>query len=606
MKGKKTIKLSLIVVLCGVAFSCAHQSKMDNPSFREYFENTYSFNYSDSLGRVPAAAPNCTNNMKYILLKRNRSKSMAEMIKAQDLDGIKGMFWDSHDAERQQSKIPYSAWYRKLRRLNKSNHVPAFFQTENKITGDVDTFSTIIKVVDDDVSFNAQEKEALEDVLGWVDHVNDYHARFDQVVEYGFEVRSTLNRLKDYLNNDRKMTRSSFPRDVSVPVVNKDGEVIESEIHFETIDDLKDYINDKEKEVVLTFSQNIFDEYFKKSRIYDVMIDQAVYFRRLELVQERLNNIPVAKLSDDQMALKEIIKEVMDNPLTHPRMDAAQYIRKREKAAEFWATLRFWKSKRVEKQAKYTIPTEVLKQAKAVSPYGVMIRSMALVTVVTTPLTIIYNDNPWVQYVSNSITNKINDFIVFTLGMPSSPLSACYKTERQWSIEEGSTMNSFLESHLSRFTTYQRIDPTYDPDKDPEYIKKKVELQSMCLKMRLDYKAADRHKANKDLLDEHGYRFAAHMVLMDLVDQQYDDEELSEALYAYFEENEVFEDEEAAQKKLDFIRTRTSEEFVTQIQQYQQDVKALTPRIQNGEFDVYYPSTDEFFDSIDKYREQSE
>ena len=586
--------------------SCAHNKEALDQEMIDHLQARYGHHYESQSIRTPAAASDCTNSMKYILLKRNRSKNMAELIKKGDLVGIKEMFWNSHDLERQTGRIPYSKWYRKLRRLNKSHHVPALFQTKNKVVGDIDTFSTIIKVADDDLDFNSHEIGAMDDVLKWVEHVQGYRERFDKVVEYGFEVRSTLNRLNDRVKNDRNFKKENFPKDVSVPIVGKNGELMESDIFFDTLDDLKEFINEKEKEVVLTFSQNIVDEIFKKSRIYDVIIDQAVFYRRLELVMERFNSIPKAKLSDDQLALKEIIEETMGNSLNQPRRDAAAHVRKKERSSEFWATLRFWKSKRVEKDAKYKIPAEVLKQAKSVSPYGTMVKSMALLTAITTPLTIIYNDNAWVQYVTSSINNRFNDFIVYTLGLPSPALSACYKSERSWSIEEGSTMNSFVESHLSRYTAYQRIDSTYNPEADPEYMKKKLELQSMCLKMRLDYKSADRHAANKELLDDHGYRFAAHLLLADLVTQQYGDDELGELLYHYFEEQEVFENTERAQEMLETIRSKTSDEFISQIQKYQEDVKSLTPRIQSGQFKVYYPSTDEFFETIDQYLEGSE
>ncbi len=595
-----------IASFCGLlAFSCAHKGYLDQEKI-QHFKESYGYSYPSQTDRVPAAAtPQCSSSMRYILLKRGRSKTMAQMIKDGDLSGIKSMFWEAHNSEVLKEKIPYTPWYRKLRRLNKSHHVPALFQSKNKVVGDVDTFSTIIKVVDDSLDFGEHEKAALEDVLGWVDHVQQYKSRFNQVLEYGLEVRSTLNRLKDNIKNDRRFLKDNFPKDVSVPIVNKDGEIVDSEIFFDSIDDLKEFINEKEKEVTLTFSQNIMDEYFKKSRIYDVMVDQAVYFRRLELVSERLNTIPKGKLSDDQLALKELIEEVMTDSLNRPRKDAALFVRKKERSAELWAALRFWKSKRVEKHAKYQIPTKVLEQAKSVSPYGIMLRSMAVVTIVTTPLTIIYNDNPWVQYMTSSIENRISDFMIYTLGLPTLSLSNCYKTERSWSIEEASTMNSFLESHLSRYTAYQRVDPSYNPDEDEEYLKKKVELQAMCLKMRMEYKSADRHLANKVLLDEHGYRFASHMVLIDLASEEFDNPQLGELLYSYFEQSEVFEQTDKAANTLEAIRALSSDKFVAQLKQYQEDAAVASTHVRDGNMNIYYPDSDSFFEIIEQYKDES-
>ncbi len=603
MSFKGNLILSLLSI-CAV-FSCSHQQALDEDQ-AIHFKRSYGFDYQRSERTPAAATENCSTSMKYILVKRNRSKGMAQLIKDGDLDGLKLMIHNSHDGERLDKPIPYTAWYRKLRRMNKSHHVPALFQSKNKLVGDVDTFSTILKVVDDDITFGEHEKAAMEDILSWAEHIQQYQQRLNKVIEYGFEVRSTLNRLKDHLKNDKSFAKRNFPKDVSVPMVDKEGRVIESEIYFESVDDLKEFINEKEAEVVLTFSQNMFDEVFKKSRIYDVLVDQAVYYRRLELVMERLNSIPKGKLSDDQVALKDILEEVMANPVNRPRADAALFVRKKERSAELWASLRFWKSKRVEKDAKYKIPDKVLEQARAVSPYGLMIKSMAVVTLVTTPLTIIYNDNPWVQYMTSSIENRISDFMVFTLGLPTSSLSACYKSERSWSIEEASTMNSFLESHLGRYTAYQRIDPSYDPEDDEEYMKKKVELQAMCLKMRMEFKSADRHLANKELLGEHGYRFASHMVLIDLARSDYQDEELGELMYQYFEESEILENSGNAARIMEQIRAHSDDDFVTKLKQYQEDVDVAVSRVKDGSMDIYYPDSDKFFEIIEEYKDAGE
>lgn len=556
--------------------------------------------------RAPASdsvKTGCMDGMKYFLAKSKRSKTIAGLIKDNDLDGLKSLMWKSLQEERQVKKIPYSPWYRRLRRLNQSFHVPAFFQTANKVTGDVDTFSTIIKVVDDSADFGADEKQALEDVLGWIGHVERYHDRFNQVIDVGFENRVTLEQLTDRLKNDKLLVRDNFPQTLDVPVVGQSGQIEKSEIYFETLDDLRDFIKEKKHEVNLTFSQNIADEFFRKSRLYDVMMDQAVYVRRLELVQERLNNIPVAKLNEDQKALRLQIDGILKKSENQPRQDAAKLLRKKERSAELWATLKFWKSKRIEKQAKYKIPDKVLEQAKALSPAGLVMRSTAVLTIgsgiILTPIAIIYDDNPWVQYSTSLIQNYFNDFLVNTLGLPSPALSSCYRSARSWSIEEASTMNDFIESHLSRYTAYQRIDPEYKPDEDPEYIQQKVALQAMCLKLRMEYKVADRHLANKVMLDEHGYRFAAHLVLIDLAQEQFHDEEVGELLYAYFEQSEIFEDEEKAKDLLSKVESITGSDFTQKVAQYQKDIGGMTARVKDGNFELYYPSADDLFKAIE-------
>ena len=541
--------------------------------------------------------------MRYLIVKRRRSKKIAELIKTGDITALKRLFWDAHQSEREVSKKPYSRFYRKLRRLNQSSHVPALFQTKNKFVGDEDTFSTIIKVVDDDVSVGKEEALALEDVLGWVDYVSNYKNRFDKVIESGAENTLVLDSLGQRVARNGDVKRNSFPRTFKVPVLNKDGVVNESDIYFENYDDLIDFIKDKKREVNLSFTQNFIDEFFKKSRLYNVMVDQALFVRRLQLIIERLNSIPRAKLSEDQLALKALIEETLAQPKNQARSDAMKVVRDKELWGEFWATLKFWKSKRVATEAKYTLPSSILDKAKAMSPYGVMVRSTAIIAIGTgaiiTPISIVYNDNPWVMYITSLISNYFNDFLVFDAGLPSSSLSSCYKSERAWSIEEGSTMNSFVESHLSRFTAFQRIDPSYDPGQDPNYVEKKLELQALCSKLRLEYKSANRHVENKELLSEHGYRFAVHLVLIDLVkESEPKGEQIAPLLYDYFELSELYEDKDKAEAIASRIEGLTSPSFLIKLKTYQDQVGEIVPRVRAGDFPIYYPSTDDFFEKI--------
>lgn len=565
--------------------SCSGISEKNNPTFSE---------------RYPASRfthNSCQGTMSYLLSKRRRSQTMNELVAKRDVEGIKELFWRGHMNEREEVKRPYSRFYRRLRRWNQSHHVPALFQTKNKFVGEEDTFSTIFKVVDDEIGQDAEEAQALEDILGWVEYVTKYKERFNKQIEVGVEQKLMLESLQKEI---RGLKRSDFPKDLDVPVY-ADGSVNMSGIRFDSLDDLKDLINEKKRMTALSFTQNMMDEYFKKSRLYQVMIDQALYVRRLQLVMERLSNIPDAKLSADQKTLKEMIEDVLSDPFNQPRKDAMKVVRNKEFRKELFASLRFWRSRRVENQAKYTISSSVLQKARELSPYGMFMRSAAILTLTTgaiiTPITIIYDDNPWVMYVTSLISNYFNDFIVNGLGLPSSSLSECYKSERPWSVEEASSMNSFIESHLSRYTAMQRLDPSYDPNNDPDYVAQKLELQAMCSNLRLKYKAADRHVENKELLNEHGYRFAAHMVLIELVEQE-KGEGIGALLYDYFEADEVFDDEEKAKVLYGKIVAEMGQDFGQKLRDYQENINGMVPRIRNGDFEIYYPSTDEYFESL--------
>ena len=560
--------------------------------------------------RKPASQdPNCFEGVSYLMTKRRRGDAIKKLINNGQIKQLKDEFWANHRQEQLPKKIKYSSFYRKLRRLNQSFHVPHLFQKKSTFTGDIDTFSTIIKAVNDSSTFDAGEREAIEDIMGWIEHVQGYQTRMNQILERGFEFRRELQILEPLLKGPDALKKADFPRQVEVPVVKTDGDVENSPINFETIDDLKDYVKDRQREATLTFSQGYTDELFKKSRIYDVMLDQAIFYRRLQLVGERFNNIPQAKLHGDQIALKEMIDEVLTDLRFQPRADAVKKVRRKETWSEFWGSMKFWKSARVEKEAKYAIPSAVLEQAKALSPHGMMLRGAAMFTIISgaiiTPITILYDDNAWVQYFTSMITNRFNDFLVFTLGLPSPSLSACYKAERTWNTEEQSTMNAFVESHLSRFTAESRIDPTINLEDNKDYVRRRNELQALCSKKRLEYRVADRHVKNKETLNEHGYRFAAHLMFIELVyDNHEKGEELAPVLHEYLEEVEIFEDEKKGKALLGEIESIAGKKFTKRFEKYRSDIKKAVPRIRKGDFAIYYPSLDDYLDAIDELPEK--
>ncbi len=557
-------------------------------------ENNYS-------SRFPAAkSQGCFSGLNYILLKRQRGKTIKELVKGGGLTDFKDLFWQGHLAERATKKIPDGRFYRKFRRLNQSFHVPALFQEKNGFTGEVDTFSTIVKVVDNHVDIRPDELEAIDDVKGWINYVKDYKNRMELILDTGFEQRRQLQKLRERV---QKLNKEEFPLEVKVPIVNKKGQADESVIEFESKDDLVDFIEDTRREVKLTFSQNYVDEFFKKGRLYKGMLDQAIYVRRLELALERLKNIPNAKLDKAQMELKALIQEVLKEPSNQARGDVMRAVRRKEMWAEFWASLRFWKSERVVKEAKYEVPSVVMEQAKALSPAGVMIRSAAILTIASTaigtPLSVIYNDNPWIQYIQSSIVNRYNDFIVFTLGLPSADLSACYKSTRAFALEDTSTMNDFVESHLSRYTALSRIDSSKTPEDYEVYNRRKLKLQALCSKMRLEYGSAARHVRNKELANEHGYRFAAHLLFVELVEQHHPKgKKLASLLYEYFEQKEFIENDLRAQKTFNKITSIAGKKFARDLEEYQINIAKAVPFIRSGEFNVYYPSTEEFLEKL--------
>ena len=115
----------------------------------------------------------------------------------------------------------------------------------------------------------------------------------NSLIEQGMEQKKQYNAL---LSRRREFKKMKFPREIEMPVV-IDGNVKPSHIKFETIDDLFDYINDAKRKTEAIFAQNWVDDAVKKSKLYYEMINYAFNYRRIELSYQRINRIPLAKLS---------------------------------------------------------------------------------------------------------------------------------------------------------------------------------------------------------------------------------------------------------------------------------------------------------------------
>lgn len=562
-------------------------------------------------GRNPASIEStttCNNAFKYLVKKRQRSQAISSLIKDHKIHELKERFLREHIAERQNGKEPYSAFYRKLRRLNRSYEVPYLFSNTNKFVGDEDTFSTIIKIVDDNPVLDAEEAKAVDDALKWAQYVENYSDRLKQTIEKGAENQLIHDAIEKLTSGPKKLRARDFPTTIKVPIVNSNGDVVDSDLYFESLADMRDFMKKKEAQVNMSFTQNVMDETFKKSNLYTVMIDQALYVRRLELIVEQLNSYPVEKLNDDQKVLKKLINEVLSEPGNQPRKDVMKLVRRREARAEFWAAMKFWRSKNSLQNTKYTIPESFKANFSAFSPYAAFARSAAILSLVTgavvTPITLLYEDNPHLDYLWSSIQNHINDFMVNSLGLRTASLSACIKSERAWTVEDGSTMNNFIESHLSRFTALQRVDPSYDPNQDQEYVNEKLRLQAVCAKGRLEWKSAQRIIETQQMLGDHGYRFAVHMIFIDLIAQEHPDKaELKELLYDYFEESELYEDLEKSQVSLTKISELMGESFTSELLTYQDGAMKMVPRVRNGTFPSYYENVEELYETIKELSE---
>jgi len=455
------------------------------------------------------------DNSNSFAVRRDRSEMMKLAFEEKDLDYAVSVLRLGHDnntdnfraGARLRGRNPnIEKRLSRYRKGNKSHYVPAFFQTNSN--QNVDTFSTILQVSDGQKALGNTEKEAIEDVRGWMSDYKNYWSKMEDQVHEALEADMITNSLKsrflteesaDFLSEDDFL---SGPIEIAVPFLKRNGEGQGfNRIEFQSLDRLRNYVEEKERIRKLIFAANIADNYFRKSRVYDVMLDQAIIYRRLELAYRRLNEVGQSNLDRDQMRLLGDLKKLMESRSDlRPRSDMVEILQKKEFRVERKFRWRMWRSQRVANDAKYKIPTAVLKDSESISPHAVMTKYLGVTAGVTIVAGLVGNmilpleEVPLYQYVLALIENKKNDFLLWSVGMTPALLT-CAKSEREFSLKT-SNMNNFLKSHLNRYRLLSRLDEEYDHNEDPYVQERERELRVLCHRHRNDQRLAEEYAIN--------------------------------------------------------------------------------------------------------------
>lgn len=565
--------------------------------------------------RFPSSVtnPSCTRGITHLFKRSYRGRRFKALLRSEDIDGIKKLFWDSHNAERLMTKIHSTRFTKWVRQRNQSTFVPALFQTKNNfvksVTGeDIDTMSTIWKVVDEQADYSADEVKAVENVRGWINHVQRYQLRINRYLENSVEYHSQIDSIR---NLQYEPWMSDIDGEgVKIPMVtttkNDDGTIeveIKTSRFFPTSQTDIDYkIKDLEHETSTIFAGNFAREARKKSKLYEAMLDQALFWRRLELINERFGRVAVDKLSEEQKSLMRDIRYLLSNPSEFaPRTDAMAWVKKKEARVELWQGLRFWKSNRVAADAEFEMPKFMLDRSASISPVALATPLFLVVGgSIKTMITNMYEDNPHYQYYTSLIGNGYNNFFFKVLNWPSSAMRDCFKADRHWTRNELS-QKAVIDAHLSRWVALDRLEPEKKHLESEEFIRLRNDLFAECRERSLEHRSMEIHEDGKAaLMGAQVSRLMAHKILEEIIIKHFPQgRRLSSDVYSYFEEREYGNDREAEGYRTKIIE-RAGQEFFDQLVAYEENLLLIEDRLKESHFNStdFYPDIQSYFDYI--------
>ncbi len=588
------------------------------------FENYYSKEGVNK--RVPSntvTGGNCTSGIRYLFKRNTRGRQFRNLIKQGNIEGIKELFWSSHRAERVIEKIHSSRFTKWLRRRNQSTFVPALFQTKNNFVKslngeDVDTMSTIWKVVDDSAEQTEDETKAIASVEAWIGHVKRYQNRIDGYLERSVEYHQQIDGLRT-LRWEPWMSDIDG-EGVEIPMVmysrNEDGTTdvdIRKSRFFPTSQTDIDYkIENLEHETSTIFAGNFAREARKKSKLYEAMLDQALHWRRLELVNERFGRVAIDKLSDKQKSLMREIRQLLIGATNDeginiaPRRDAMTWVKKKEARVEFWQAMRLWKSNRVAADMEFEMPKFMLDRASSISPVA-LITPLFFVAAGTakTLVSNIYEDNPHYQYYTGMISDGVNNFLFNTLGLSTKAMRACFEAERTWTRNEVA-QSQIINAHLSRYVALDRIEPEANHLESQEYIRLRNDLFAECRERAQEHRSLETHADGKEaILSAQVSRLMAHKILEEIIIEHHDGgRRLARKVYDFFEAREYQDDTMANELEAE-ISAEVGRDFFNQLVEYENNLLLIEERLNDPDFEssAYFNSIQDYFDYINGFVE---
>lgn len=559
------------------------------------------------------ASSNCHSGLRYLMRRNSRGRQFIRLVRAGDIAGVKRLFWDSHEKEKLTAKIPATRITRWLRARNQSTYVPALFQTKNSFVKnlngeDVDTFSTIWKVIDDEIGYNDDEVKAVANVRSWLAHIRRYPERIDGFLENSIEYHRQIDTIR---NLEWEPWMSDIDGEgVTLPMVvyhrNDDGTLVarvENSRFYPTSQlDIDFKIENLEHETSTIFAGNFTREARKKSRLYEAMLDQALYWRRLELINERFGRVAIDKMSEEQRTLMREVRELLNDYAYAPRTDAMAWVKRREARVEFWQAMRLWRSNRVAQDMEFELPKFMLDRSASISPVALATPLFFVVSgTITSSLTYLYQDNPHYQYYMGVLGDSYNKFFLNILRWPNAAMRTCIDADRHWTREEIS-QSAVVDTYLSRWSALNRLEPNENHLDSEEYNRDLDALLAECIYQSNLRGSMEVHQRGKDALQSNQvHRLVAHRTLSNIIYEYHPQGRFLDGLiFEYFEEREYSNEVRTSELRGEIV-TLTSEEFFQQLDQYEQDLEYAEELIYNGRFEnnvQYFDSFEDFLNYV--------
>jgi hypothetical protein len=428
--------MRFIVPLFIFSFSlgCGHHGRKTRLPAAEVVKDDCGKNSSEVL-LAPTRYIKRKNDPHSLEARQKRSSEMSESFEGGDVKRAIDVIFESHDNNTLNFKAGSfligrnRKQERKLQSLRNSTgaqYVTAFFQTKKDQA--VDTLSTVFQVTDAKLVLSKSEQEAIDDVRSWMVDYKEYWGKLEGAIRDGIEANFIAKKLQGkYLGESALYKASDFdngPIDIDVPIIRQDNSFGSDSVPMESLERIEGLKIEKERLRDNIFAMNSADEYFRKSKLYQIMLEQAMIYRRLEFTYKKLAETGSHKLDEAQIALMKDIKKLLEDwPELRPRSDVVEILQKKEIKAERRAKWRFWRSKRIALDAKYRLPSELLGK---ISPYGIITKYMGATALlglgasIFTDVTLPFEEISYYQYFLAAVNNHYNDFLLENVGMTDS------------------------------------------------------------------------------------------------------------------------------------------------------------------------------------------
>lgn len=243
--------------------------------------------------------------------------------------------WATYKASAQRYKIlSKREWYR----IRNRNDIPAYHiygQSGNETYGILDIASNAKRLDSDEGA------DALLQIEKWMTDYKSYKTEIDTAIDKGFlaSKQKSSDVLKRYKPEDFFGGQSQTVKVLDVV----DGKYVKVDRTFESYYEMNKFMKEQGSLSVSTFARNSLEELTDNSDLYRIMDTQAIDYRRLEFLRDKLKSVDSPTEKQKEL-LDTAVSLLADSKLT-PRPDALLRLQKLELRAERVDFIRSMKKK---------------------------------------------------------------------------------------------------------------------------------------------------------------------------------------------------------------------------------------------------------------------